>query len=69
VWVRGPDGLDCRELARRAEAAGVLIEPGDVFFAAEAPPKNCFRIGFSSIAANRIGKGIEILGQVLTQIM
>jgi GntR family transcriptional regulator/MocR family aminotransferase len=65
VWVRGPDSLDCRAFAARAEAAGVLIEPGDVFFAADAPPCNYFRVGFSSIAANRIGRGIEILTQVL----
>jgi GntR family transcriptional regulator/MocR family aminotransferase len=65
VWVRGPESLDSGKFAERAAAAGVLIEPGDVFFAAEAPPRNCFRIGFSSIAADRIERGIEILTEVL----
>ena len=56
-WVRGPDWLDCRELARVAEGRGVLIEPGDVFFMAQSPPRNYFRIGFTSIPADKIEQG------------
>jgi GntR family transcriptional regulator/MocR family aminotransferase len=63
-WVRGPDGLDSRALARRAQAAGILIETGDVFFMSEAPPLNYFRLGFSSIPIDRIEPGIRALAQL-----
>ncbi|MCA0317615.1 MAG: PLP-dependent aminotransferase family protein [Proteobacteria bacterium] len=68
VWARGPDWLDSRELARRAALNGVLVEPGDVFFSGENPPLNYLRIGFSSIAANRITPGIRILAQLVDEL-
>ena len=46
-----------------AEKRGVLIEPGDVFFMGEAPPRNFLRLGFASIARERIAAGIAALGQ------
>lgn len=64
VWVKGPDSLDSRALALAALEAGVLIEPGDVFFRQDQPPKHYFRLGFSSISSSRIERGIEILGAV-----
>jgi len=44
---------------------GVLIEPGGVFFAEDAPPRHCFRLGFSSIPADRIEPGIRLLADAL----
>ncbi len=64
-WVRGPEPLDARDLAERAKARGVLIEPGDVFFLSEPPPRNFFRLGFSSIPADRIEAGVAELGRVI----
>lgn len=61
VWLRGPEGLDTRRLAADCVAEGVLIEPGDVFFAGEAVPRNYFRLGFASIAPELIDAGIERL--------
>jgi GntR family transcriptional regulator / MocR family aminotransferase len=61
VWVCGPDWLDSRALAERARAAGVLIEPGDVFFQRDDPPRQYFRLGFSSIPASRIEAGLRHL--------
>ena len=63
LWVRAP-GRDTRELARQALAAGVVIEPGDVFFGCEAPPTSFFRLGFSAIPAMRIERGIAALARV-----
>ena len=62
-WLEGPPTLDCIALAREAEKRGVLIEPGDVFFMGDAPPRNFLRLGFASIARERIGAGIAALGQ------
>ena len=64
VWAEAP-GRDTRDLAIRALAAGVVIEPGDVFFGGEEPPHSYFRLGFSSIPAARIDKGIAALAKAV----
>ncbi len=63
-WVRGPEGLDARALAQAAQARGVLIEPGDVFFLND-PPRHVLRLGFSSIPADRIEAGIAALAALV----
>ena len=44
---------------------GIVIEPGSVFFMSAKPPRNFFRLGFSSIAAEKIGPGIEKLSALI----
>ncbi|MBV9621769.1 MAG: PLP-dependent aminotransferase family protein [Gammaproteobacteria bacterium] len=65
VWVQGPPWLEARRLAESARTQGVLIEPGDVHFAQPDPPRNFFRLGFSSIAASAIPEGIRRLAPLL----
>ncbi len=60
-WVRGPDGMDARALQAQAQQHGILIEPGDIFFHRDDPPRNYFRLGFSSVPVERIEPGIEKL--------
>ncbi|MFO1219522.1 MAG: PLP-dependent aminotransferase family protein [Burkholderiaceae bacterium] len=67
-WVRLPDGVSARELAACAAEQGVLIEPGDVFFHADAPPCEYFRLGFQSIPAHAIEAGIRILAGALAAL-
>lgn len=64
-WVRGPEGLDADFLAQTALAAGILIEPGSIFFDRPDPPRNFFRLGFSSIPAEKIDRGIELLSGLI----
>jgi GntR family transcriptional regulator/MocR family aminotransferase len=64
-WVRGPDWLDSRQLAEQAATDGVLIEPGDVFFAPESPPLNYFRLAYSSIPEARIDEGVSKLASAI----
>lgn len=64
-WIRGPAGLDGDRLALDALKAGVIIEAGSIHFASVPPPRNCFRLGFSSIDCERIEPGIEILSELL----
>lgn len=64
-WVSGPDGFDAGKLADRALDDGVIIEPGRVNFAAKNAPRNHFRLGFSSIAAERIEPGIRLLADIV----
>jgi GntR family transcriptional regulator/MocR family aminotransferase len=60
-WLRFPDSVDTGALAAAAQRDGVLIEPGDIFFAADRPPRNHARLGFASIATERIEPGIAAL--------
>lgn len=60
-WIEGPKEMDSNQLAITALKAGILFEPGEVFFNGKNPPKNYFRMGFSSIPTNKIEKGVERL--------
>jgi len=64
-WVRGPKGLDSDRLARDALDAGIIIEAGSIHFSSDPPPRNCFRLGFSSIDSDRIEPGIAKLAALL----
>ncbi len=66
-WVEGPKDLDAELLAEQAHDEGVIIEPGAICFAKTPPPTNFFRLGFSSIALERIEPGIEILARLIHQ--
>ena len=67
LWVQGPAGFDGRRLADAAERAGVLLEPGDVFFSAPPTPCPFFRLGFSSIRAEAIEPGVRRLARVIAE--
>ncbi|HSF95637.1 MAG TPA: PLP-dependent aminotransferase family protein [Thermohalobaculum sp.] len=64
-WLTGPDWLDAEVLARRALDDGVLIEPGMPFFADPEDGRHHFRLGFSSIPAERIAEGVRRLRRVI----
>ncbi|HKF60277.1 MAG TPA: PLP-dependent aminotransferase family protein [Dongiaceae bacterium] len=67
-WIEGPPSLDARVLEKAAAALGVLIEPGDVHFLSDVGPRNFFRLGFSSIPAERIEPGIRLLAQAIRDL-
>jgi len=67
-WMRGPDGLDAQRLAAAALEEGIVIEPGDVFFMDPAAGRSCFRLGFASIAQERIEPGIAKLARLAARI-
>lgn len=51
-------------LAADAQDAGILIEPGGVFFMGnEDDAQRCFRMGFSAIPLDRIEPGVRALAQ------
>jgi GntR family transcriptional regulator/MocR family aminotransferase len=64
-WVAGPRWLDAGRLAAEAQTHGLIIEPGAVHFMAGKAPANYFRLGFSSIPAERIEPGIELLAELI----
>ncbi|MCP1677253.1 GntR family transcriptional regulator/MocR family aminotransferase [Natronocella acetinitrilica] len=63
-WVRGPENLDARSLSEAAMAQGIVFEPGDINFF-HSPPSNYFRLGFSSIAVDKIEPGIRRLATMM----
>lgn len=67
-WVEGPATLDARMLARRAARESIVIEPGDIAFHGDAPPRNYFRLGFSTIAEQAIEPGLKKLGAVFDEL-
>jgi GntR family transcriptional regulator/MocR family aminotransferase len=67
--VQGPEQLDARELKNRAREASILIESGDICFMQSNPPLNYFRLGYSSIAANRIEPGVKKLADLIHEII
>ncbi len=64
LWVEGPEEMKARALAKAALAEGVVIEPGDVFFAGPNAPQNFFRIGLSVIPEDQVAEGIRRLAEV-----
>ncbi len=67
VWVTGPGWLDAGKLVADAGRAGIIIEPGQIYFARQPAPSNCFRMGFSSIDAERIPEGITKLAAIMAR--
>ncbi|MCF2904831.1 PLP-dependent aminotransferase family protein [Octadecabacter sp. CECT 8868] len=67
-WMRAPDHIDTAELAERLRPKGVLIEPGQKFFAGENAPQNYYRLAYSSIPSARIPEGIDILARTLQEM-
>ena len=68
-WVIGPARLDAAKLAAAALEQGIIIEPGDIHFLDRRPPRNRFRLGFSSIATDRIEPGLERLARLMPGAM
>jgi GntR family transcriptional regulator/MocR family aminotransferase len=65
LWLRAPAVFDAAAIARRAYGKGLLFEPGSVFFGDENLGRSHFRLGYSSIPAERIDAGIALLSECL----
>ncbi|MDC0738465.1 PLP-dependent aminotransferase family protein [Cognatishimia sp. SS12] len=64
-WMRGPQGTDTEELAKRLAQKGVLIEPGRPFFNGNNRPREFYRLAYSSIPTTRIADGIRLIAETL----
>ena len=69
LWVTGPDTLDTLKLAQDLYRVGVVVEPGAFFY--PTSPNHCasMRLGYSSIATERIEPGVQAMATVLKQHM
>ncbi|MFK8079147.1 MAG: PLP-dependent aminotransferase family protein [Granulosicoccus sp.] len=67
-WVRLPESIRAIELEQLAAENSIVINAGDHYFADRAGPHNFCRLGFSSIAAERIPAGIEKLAGLTSRL-
>ncbi|WP_248289610.1 PLP-dependent aminotransferase family protein [Thalassotalea sp. Y01] len=67
-WITGPKQLDGEYLRQKAVEHGILIEPVKRYFAGTSYPSNCFRMGITSIANDRIREGVEKLADLIHQL-
>ena len=65
LWVTGPQALDTLQLAQDLYQIGVVVEPGAFFYPAQSKPCNSMRLGYSSIATERIDQGVQAMAGVL----
>jgi len=69
-WLRFDPRVDTRALAAIAARRGVLIEPGDVFFAQDVEAsRHHARLGFASIAPERIEPGVAELAEACAELV
>ena len=64
-WMEAPAHVDTRELAQRLRKDRVLIEPGAPFFSGGEAPQNFYRLAYSSIPADRIEAGIDLVARAI----
>ncbi len=64
-WVRAPESTDTQDLAQKLRPRGVLIEPGNPFFAGRDKPANFCRLAYSSISAQKLPEGVARIAAAL----
>ncbi|MDT0602272.1 PLP-dependent aminotransferase family protein [Thalassotalea castellviae] len=67
-WITGPKQLDGDYLREKAAEIGILIEPAKRYFASSVYPENCFRMGITSIATDKIRVGVSKLADLIHQL-
>ena len=67
-WVALPDHLLSAELEKAARQQSIVINSGDNYFASADGPRHFFRMGFSSIADERIEPGIRALADIVSSL-
>ena len=68
-WVRTPQDFDVANLVREAEKHGVLIEPVEHYYAMRSNAENCFRMGVTSLTADKIRSGVERLVGLIRELV
>jgi len=68
-WVRTPKDFDVANLVREAEQHGILVEPVEHYYAIRANAENCFRMGVTSLAVDKIRPGVERLVGLIRELV
>lgn len=64
-WMKAPPGVDTTKLALELRKHSVLIEPGSAFYAYRSPDTSHYRLAYSSINANLIHDGMELVAAAM----
>jgi GntR family transcriptional regulator/MocR family aminotransferase len=67
-WIRGPEGLNVRELAERAEERGILLEHPDGYLD-DIEISNSFRLSINCIDIDRIRPGLDELAKLIKEML
>lgn len=65
IWMKAPEHIDTTRLAKTLQKQSVHIEPGEPFFSGPNKPANFYRLGYSSIAPDRIHPGIKQIASAI----
>lgn len=65
LWMRLPEGVDCRRLLEAAIKENVAFVPGDAFFADEDEGRRYCRLNFSNASPKMIREGVRRLAQAV----
>lgn len=65
VWVRLPENANDRQITAAAEQAGLLLMPGNTFFAEGSRGESYLRISYSSATDEEIVEGCRRLAEIL----
>jgi GntR family transcriptional regulator/MocR family aminotransferase len=68
-WVRTPDDFDVDNLVREADKHGILVEPVEHYYANRSNAENCFRMGVTSLAVDKIRPGVERLVGLIRELV
>ncbi len=67
VWLEGPRDCSAASIAEQAARRGIIVEPGDRFFADASNSRHFLRLGISSIAIGQIEPGIRELAAIASR--
>ncbi len=69
VWCDLHGDYDTAVIAKECVKKNVVFVPGSTFMVDMAKPCSCLRLNYSTMPDDKIRRGVEILGQTLTEIM
>ncbi|KRF10347.1 hypothetical protein ASH02_19700 [Nocardioides sp. Soil796] len=67
LWLRLPDGATSDHVVTAARERGILIDPGELYFADAATGSGFVRVGFSCIDTERVRPGLLALLEVIEE--
>jgi GntR family transcriptional regulator/MocR family aminotransferase len=67
-WVRCPEEIEVEGLVREAARRGILIEPDTHYYASGQSSRNSFRMGVTSIPADKIRDGVRQLRELMWKL-
>ena len=65
IWIRLPEYTNDRQIAAAAERTGLLLMPGNTFFAEGSHGESYIRVSYSSVTDEEIAEGCRRMAEVL----